>query len=109
MAKQPRQSIAVYDKILESEPDQPDALSGADVLLLSETCQGRGAYRHALKASPDDATLLNNLAWVLATSPETKVRNGEQALQLAKKATHEDRIQRSVYSQHVGRRLRRDR
>ena len=88
MAKQPRQSIAVYDKILESEPDQPDALRGrADVLLsLGEHAKAVVDYRHALKASPDDATLLNNLAWVLATSPETKVRNGEQALQLAKKA-----------------------
>ena len=30
--------------------------------------------------------MLNNLAWVLATSPEDKLRNGKRAIELAKQA-----------------------
>jgi tetratricopeptide (TPR) repeat protein len=40
----------------------------------------------ALKIQPEDSGLLNNLAWVLATSPEDELRDGQRALELATKA-----------------------
>ena len=43
-------------------------------------------YEKALKLVPDDDGVLNNLAWVLSTSPDDAVRNGKRALELAKKA-----------------------
>ncbi|PYK65090.1 MAG: hypothetical protein DME50_10095, partial [Verrucomicrobia bacterium] len=39
-----------------------------------------------LAINPDSVDSLNNLAWTLATFPETWIRNGDQALALAKRA-----------------------
>jgi len=39
-----------------------------------------------LKLAPDDQGVLNNLAWVLATSPDAKLRDGRRAIELAEKA-----------------------
>jgi tetratricopeptide (TPR) repeat protein len=43
-------------------------------------------YEQALKIEEGNSGVLNNLAWVLATSPEKKLRDGERALSLATKA-----------------------
>jgi tetratricopeptide (TPR) repeat protein len=43
-------------------------------------------YEQALKISPANSGVLNNLAWVLATSPEAELRDGDRALELATKA-----------------------
>ena len=40
----------------------------------------------ALKTQPDSATLLNNLACMLATCPDASLRNGPEAVQLGEKA-----------------------
>jgi Flp pilus assembly protein TadD len=39
-----------------------------------------------LRLDPADVEVQNNLAWLLATSAQTSLRNGEQALQLARRA-----------------------
>ncbi len=54
--------------------------------LLSNTGQHGEALTHlqaAFAAKPGDVTIASNLAWVLATSPETMHRNGHRAVQLA--------------------------
>lgn len=43
-------------------------------------------WRRSLVAEPDDATVLNRIAWVLATNSVSSVRNGAEALKLAGKA-----------------------
>jgi tetratricopeptide (TPR) repeat protein len=48
-------------------------------------------YLEAIRLKPDFArtynpTLLNNLAWALATSPDASKRNGTRAVQLAERA-----------------------
>ncbi len=43
-------------------------------------------YREALRRSPDHTTALNNLAWLLATQDDKKLRNGAESLQLAARA-----------------------
>jgi len=42
--------------------------------------------RAALQASPDSLEALGNLAWLLATTPEEKLRNGTEAIRLASRA-----------------------
>ncbi len=44
------------------------------------------AYREALRLGPRDARLLNNLAWILATSSDPKLRDPAAALALAEEA-----------------------
>ncbi len=43
-------------------------------------------YRAALAANPDLPDVLNNLAWLLATSADTGLRNGSEAVYLAQRA-----------------------
>ena len=43
-------------------------------------------YNKALELAPDDDGVLNNLAWVLATSPKDEVRDGKRSIELANKA-----------------------
>jgi tetratricopeptide (TPR) repeat protein len=50
-------------------------------------------YRDALRACDDYEGTLNNLAWLLATTPEDSLRNGPESVRLAERAcrlTHND-------------------
>ncbi|MGO9113922.1 MAG: tetratricopeptide repeat protein [Thermoguttaceae bacterium] len=84
-AKKYDKAIEVFTAILVDHPDEVEAMRGrADALLNS----GRRAdaisdYERALKLQAHDVGLLNNFAWVLATAPEDKLRDGHRALALA--------------------------
>jgi tetratricopeptide (TPR) repeat protein len=43
-------------------------------------------YRQVLLAKPDSAPTLNDLAWILATAPQSDLRNGSEAVRLAERA-----------------------
>ena len=43
-------------------------------------------YEAALRHAPESGSLINNLAWVLATSPDEKVRDAKRAVEFATKA-----------------------
>lgn len=43
-------------------------------------------YRLALKLNPRMPSALNNLAWILASNPDPKLRDGEEAVRLAHRA-----------------------
>ncbi len=54
--------------------------------LLYQTGKFREAvaeYRQVLAVKPDEPEALNNLAWLLATSPDSAVRNGADAVRFA--------------------------
>ncbi len=62
-------------------------------MMLGQWYEGRGEYEvacryyvAAMKISPDNLPAMNNLAWLLATCPDDTIRDGEQALRLAKTA-----------------------
>jgi tetratricopeptide (TPR) repeat protein len=88
----PREAIEVISGVIEREPENWRALwTRADARLsIAEHAKAVEDYEKALAAEPDDplgkSGILNNLAWVLATSPFEGVRNGERALELAKQA-----------------------
>ena len=42
--------------------------------------------REAMRLQPNDAALLNDTAWMLATNPNASVRNGTEAVELAERA-----------------------
>ncbi|MBI9074834.1 MAG: M48 family metalloprotease [Desulfatibacillum sp.] len=48
--------------------------------------QAIAAYESALKEHPNDANLLNNLAWTYATCEKEELRNPQRALELAARA-----------------------
>jgi len=78
-------AIDVYGAILKDHPDDVDAMRGrADALLNSgHRSDAVSDYEQALKRQPHDVGILNNFAWVLATAPEEKLRDGHRALAMA--------------------------
>jgi tetratricopeptide (TPR) repeat protein len=86
--KNPKKTAELYTAILAQKPDEVEALSGrANALLgMGKHAEAIADYDKALKLEPDDSGMLNNLAWVLATSPDDKLRDGKRAIELATKA-----------------------
>jgi tetratricopeptide (TPR) repeat protein len=87
-AKKPRRAIEIYDRILKLDAADWGAMYGrADALLsIGKHVEAVKDYEEALKHQPKNSGILNNLAWVLATSPMDNVRNGKRAVELGKLA-----------------------
>jgi len=83
-SKQPRKAIARFTAALADGKESFVALRGrADALLsVGKHAEAIADYELALKLKPKDSGVLNNLAWVLATSPEDSVRDGKRAIEL---------------------------
>jgi len=86
--ERPSMAIDVLTEVLADEPENWRALRARGDALLSIGKQKEAIedYEAALKIHQEDDGLYNNLAWVLATSPKKKLRDGERAIELAKKA-----------------------
>ncbi len=86
--KQTDEAIQVYTEILEKVPDDVSSLRGrGDAYLgIGKLEEAIADYEAALKIDPDNSGVLNNLAWLLATSPDEEIRQGERAVKLANKA-----------------------
>lgn len=89
--KKPRKAIALYDKVLSGGAKVPQIYRGrADAhLSIGQQKEAVADYEQALKGMPGDSGVLNNLAWVLATSPDDKLRDGKRAIDLATQACKE--------------------
>jgi tetratricopeptide (TPR) repeat protein len=70
--------------------------------ILEQFQPAAGHYSDALKLKPDDSEILNNMAWLLATCPDQKVRDGNQAVKLAKYACELTGWQKTVYLGTLG-------
>ncbi len=86
--KKSQKAIEMFSDILADDSDNARALRGrADALLgIGKHAEAIADYEKALKLQPEDSGICNNLAWVLATSPEDKIRDGKRAVKLATKA-----------------------
>ncbi|MCI0359696.1 MAG: tetratricopeptide repeat protein [Planctomycetaceae bacterium] len=95
--KRPRKAIDVLTSIIEGMGDKlddeqketkSDALRARGDALLSvgKHADAIKDYDEALKLDPENTGVLNNLAWVLATSPDDGVRNAERSIELGTKA-----------------------
>jgi tetratricopeptide (TPR) repeat protein len=87
---QPRKAISTFSQVLTQEPDDYHALRyrGDAYLNVGEHKEAIADFDRAMKAddAEKDDGLLNNFAWVLATSPTDSLRDGKRALELATKA-----------------------
>jgi tetratricopeptide (TPR) repeat protein len=71
------------------EPDPPPPESEFQGLYWSERGdyhRALAAYEEALRDDPENYGALNELAWFLATGPETNLRDGKRAIELAARA-----------------------
>ena len=86
--KQQAKVIEIADRLLKRDAGNWRALRirGDAQLNAGKQDAAMKDYDAALKIEPKDSGILNNLAWLLCTSPEAKLRNGERAVELAKQA-----------------------
>lgn len=79
--------IGVLEKILENKPDDPSLLDMYGGLLMERGRfeKAESSLRIAHDLAPDDAGIMNNLAWLYATAPPPFF-NPEAALKLARLA-----------------------
>jgi tetratricopeptide (TPR) repeat protein len=84
-AKHPQDAVNAYNAVLETDPGNVAAFRGRGDAFLSLGNQGEAVadYDKALKVEPKNTGVLNNLAWVLATSPKDDLRDGKRAIELA--------------------------
>lgn len=81
-------AIEVFTEILSNDETNTFALQArADTLLsIGKHAEAIDDFELLLKETPDDDSVLNNFAWVLATSPEDDLRDGKRAIELATRA-----------------------
>ncbi|MCU0978915.1 MAG: tetratricopeptide repeat protein [Pirellulaceae bacterium] len=86
--RRPSKALDIFTKILaEDDEDFFARQARADTLLsIGKHAEAIADFEVLLKQKPEDDSILNNFAWVLATSPEDKLRDGTRAIQLATKA-----------------------
>jgi Tfp pilus assembly protein PilF len=85
------EAIARFREALQIKPGFVEAqinLGGA-LLQNGNVAEVIALYQKALKLAPANRTIQNNLAWLLATSPQASLRNGDEAVQLARQATEQ--------------------
>ena len=82
------EAIENYRKAIQINPNRPEIFFHLGVAFgqLGRTREAVAQYREALRLKPDLAVALNNLAWVLAASPDDELRNGAEAVRLAERA-----------------------
>ncbi len=86
--ERPRKAIELLTEIIENNAENWRALRarGDALLSIGKHAEAIADYEAALQIQPEDSGLLNNLAWVLATSPEDGLRDGQRSIELATKA-----------------------
>ena len=79
----------------------PDRLEVREELARAKRClainETISQYRGALRTDPDQPEVWNNLAWVLATCPEARFRDGREAVRLAERACERTQWQQPLY------------
>jgi tetratricopeptide (TPR) repeat protein len=78
-------AVAAYKKAIEFDPGHFQAHHGLGMTLLSQGrhAEAEQAYLGAIKAQPAFALAYNDVAWLLATCPDDKVRDGKRAVEFA--------------------------
>jgi tetratricopeptide (TPR) repeat protein len=81
-------ATAHFEKTLALKPDFTQAryYLGNALFLQGRTAAALAEWRKVLQAEPDRVPVLNQAAWVLATSREETIRNGAEAVRLAERA-----------------------
>jgi tetratricopeptide (TPR) repeat protein len=93
--RQPEVTVEVLQKGMALAPDNGNMfdLLGEAHFELGHAREALGAWERALKSRPNWTAVQQELAWLLATSPDAAVRDGARAVSLAQAADEESRGQ----------------
>ena len=101
-------AVAHYREALKSNPRLAEAHQNIGVILV-----GRGAvedgiaqWREGVVQCPQDVSLINLTARILATHPNPQIRRGSEAVELAERAVRLSHAAQPVGAGHPGDRLR---
>ena len=88
MLQRAKQAVVNLEKAVRLMPNDAAAHRdfGRALIMLGSLDDGIGQYRKSLQLKPNDLQTLNNLAWLLATCEDDRVRDGDQAVTLAERA-----------------------
>ncbi len=77
-----------FRKAVEINPDYGQVRKNLDLTRSRREAilKSLAEKRESLRSHPDDLALLNDVAWTLATSPNASIRNGGEAVELARRA-----------------------
>jgi tetratricopeptide (TPR) repeat protein len=103
-AKKLDEAINTCQAILRIQPDDPLIL---DMMANIYVMKGRWAEAIAanqaiLRLTPNDLLVLNNQAWLLATVPDARLRNGAEAVRMAERVCQRTNYQLPLYVGTLG-------
>src|SRR5216683_1325448 len=86
--KEYSQAIRDYSEAIRLDPNWPDPyFNRANARRANKEYEQAGSdYRQVIRLDREDADACSNLAWLLATCPDSKVRDGRKAVEYATKA-----------------------
>ena len=84
----PVEAIAQYRKALVIEPENAALHTnlGDALMAQGEAKEALVHFQEALRIEPNDPRPYNNLAWIRATHPDPRLRDGKEAVDLAERA-----------------------
>jgi Flp pilus assembly protein TadD len=84
----PEESLSHLQTALKIDPENGEAHYnlGNTLLQMGQANEAVAEYMQALKINPNDTEALNNMAWILATWPDARVRDGAKTVELAERA-----------------------
>jgi predicted membrane-bound spermidine synthase/tetratricopeptide (TPR) repeat protein len=100
-----QEAASMFAEVLRKLPNDPLAHAelATEVLSQKKAEQAIRHYRQALRLLPavsledNSLTWANNLAWILSTNPDAKLRNGSEAVDWARKACQADGYKHPVF------------
>jgi tetratricopeptide (TPR) repeat protein len=96
LARQGRfaEAAAEYEEITRMRPRHADAQRalGKALAAIGRPAEGLERLREAMRLEPGRAECLRDAAWLLATCPDERVRDGAEALRLATRAIESARV-----------------
>jgi protein O-mannosyl-transferase len=86
--KRPVEAAAQFKAVLEVEPRNFEAQTwlAKDLMVQGKTNDCIAEFERSLTLQPNQIDVLNDLAWMMATSPHSEIRNGPEAVKLASRA-----------------------
>ena len=97
----PEEACAQFTEALRLAPQYPEARLQLAIALARQgkTTEAISHYRLAKNVPPSapDSAVLNNLAWILAASPSSELRDGAEAVKLAARACELDHRQQPLF------------
>ena len=84
-------AVPHFERALALDPKNADAHGylGTVLMMDGKPAQALQHWHEALKVEPGNVQVLNNTAWLEATSPDATLRNGREAVVLAERAVNE--------------------